>query len=183
MRTVNSKSTPIRLRENVGEPAKIIFLAMGAAILYGVLLDEISIRVCAEYFTVAHRHVLNTGSQTLAAIGWGVEASWWGGLAAGILFALAARVGSPQKLAWRHFVRPITVLFATMAACAVAAGFGGNWLASTGQIPALQAWASMLPIEKHGAFMADLFAHALGYFVGAVGALIIALAAAWRRFA
>jgi hypothetical protein len=75
------------------------------------------------------------------------------------------------------------VLLAAMAACAVAAGFVGGWMASTGQIPSVQAWGSLLPMEKHAAFMADLFAHAMSYFVGAVGAMVIALAAAWKRFA
>lgn len=165
------------------ETAKIILLAMGAAIAYGIVMDQITIRICPEYFTVAHPRILNTGSPTLAALGWGVASLWWSGLAAGIVFALAARAGSPRKLTWLHFVRPALVLLAVMAACAVAAGFVGGWLASTGQIPAVQAWGSFLPVEKQPAFMADLFAHALSYFAGAVGALMIALAAAWRRFA
>lgn len=165
------------------EPVKIILLATGAAIGYGIVMDQITIRVCPEYFTVAHPHILNTGSITALALAWGVVATWWAGAIAGIMFALAARAGSPAKLTWRHFVRPVLVLLAVMGACAIASAFAGHWLASTDQIPAVQAWGSMLPVEKHAAFMADLFAHTMSYFVGAVGALIIALAAAWRRFA
>lgn len=165
------------------EAVKIVLLAMSAAIVYGIVMNQITIRICPEYFTVAHPRILNTGSPTLAALGWGIASLWWSGLAAGIVFAFAARAGSPRRLAWLHFVRPVLVLLAVMAACAIAAGFAGGWLASTGQIPAIQAWGSFLPVEKQPAFMADLFAHALSYFAGAVGALMIALAAAWRRFA
>lgn len=172
-----------RLASTSKEALQIIFLAIGATIAYGIVMDQITIRICPEYFTVAHPHILNTGSLTLLALAWGVVATWWAGAIAGIVFALAARAGSPAKLTWQHFVRPALVLLAVMAACAVAVGFAGDWMASTGQIPAVQAWGSLLPMEKHAAFMADLFAHAMSYFVGAVGALIVALAAAWRRFA
>lgn len=164
-------------------PLQIILLATAAAIAYGVVMDQITIRVCPEYFTVAHPRIVNTGSLTLIALAWGVVATWWAGAIAGVAFALAARAGSPAKLTSRYFVRPVLVLLAAMAACALAAGFGGDWMASTGRIPAVQAWGSLMPVEKHAAFMADLFAHAMSYFVGAVGAVIIALAAAWKRFA
>lgn len=158
-------------------------LAASAAISYGIALDQITIRICPEYFTVAHPRIVNTASLTLIALAWGVAATWWGGAIAGVVFALAARAGSPATLTWRHFVRPVLVVLAVMAACAFAAGLVADWMASTGQISAVQAWGSLLPVEKHGAFMADLFAHAISYFAGAVGALIIALAAAWKRYA
>lgn len=180
----SSQTTQIqRISSAAKEPLKIILITTGAAIAYGVVMDQITIRLCPEYFTVAHPHILNTGSLVLLALAWGVVATWWAGAIAGIVFAFAARAASPTKLTWRHFVRPVLVLLAVMAACALAAGSAGDWMASTGQIPAVQAWGSLLPAEKHAAFMADLFAHAMSYFVGAVGALIIALAAAWRRFA
>lgn len=178
-----SKSTATSSRAHLVESAQIILLATGAAILYGIVHDQITIRVCPEYFTVAHPHILNTDSLTLIALGWGVVATWWGGLAAGILFAFAARAGSPTKFTWRRFVRPALVLLFVMAVCATVAGFIGHWLSRAGQIPSVQAWGSMLSVEKQPGFMADLFAHAISYLVGGVGSLIIALAIAWQRFA
>ncbi|HKF53003.1 MAG TPA: hypothetical protein VKB26_11875, partial [Candidatus Acidoferrales bacterium] len=124
----------------------------------------------------------NTGSLTLIALGWGVVATWWGGLAAGILFALAARAGSPEKFTWRRFVRPAVVLLLVMGVCATVAGFIGHYLSSTGQIPSVQAWGLMLPVEKQPAFMADLFAHSISYLVGGMGSVTIALVVAWQRF-
>lgn len=183
MGTSDSNAMATRWRTTATESAKIVALVAGVTIAYGIVMNQITIRICPEYFTVAHSRIVNTDSLTLLALAWGVVATWWGGLAAGILFAVAARVGSSRELTWLHFMRPGLVLLAVMAACAVTAGFAGDWLASTGQIPAIQAWGSFLPVEKQGAFMADLFAHAISYFVGAVGTLIISLAAAWRRFA
>ena len=178
-----SNSTATSSRAHFVEPARIILLAIGAAVAYGIVHDQITIRVCPEYFTVAHPHILNTDSLTLIALGWGVVATWWGGLAAGILFAIAARAGSPEKFTSRHFVRPALLLLLVMAVCATVAGFIGHWLSGTGQIPSVQAWGSMLPVEKQPGFMADLFAHALSYLVGGVGSVTIALAIAWQRFA
>lgn len=175
-----SNSTTVR-RVPLLESAKIILLAMGAVIVYGIVHDQIAIRVCPEYFTVAHPHILNTDSLTLIALGWGVVATWWGGLAAGILLAVAARVGSPQKFTWRKLLRKALILLLVMGVCATLAGFIGHWLSSTGQIPSVQAWGSMLSIEKQPGFMADLFAHAISYFVGGVGSIIIALTIAWQR--
>ena len=165
------------------ESLKIIALAVGAAIAYGMVHDQITIRVCPEYFTVAHPHIFRTGSLTLIALGWGVVATWWAGLAAGVALALAARVGSAQKFTWRQLVRPALVLLVVMGVCATLAGFVGHWMAATGKISSVQAWGLLLPVEKQPAFMADVFTHAISYLVGGVGSLIIALATAWQRFA
>jgi hypothetical protein len=164
------------------ESLKIILLAIVAAIAYGIVHDQITIRVCPEYFTVAHPRILRTSSLTLIALAWGVVATWWAGLAAGIVLAISARAGLPEKLTWRAFVRPALVLLLIMGACATVAGFVGHWMASTGRIPSIQAWGNMLPVEKQPAFMADLFTHAFSYLTGAVGSVIVALLTAWKRF-
>ena len=165
------------------EALKIGLLAMVVAIAYGIVHDQITIRVCPEYFTVAHPHIFRTGSLTLIALGWGVAATWWGGLLAGVAVALAARAGSAEKFTWRRLLPPVIVLFIMMGVCATLAGFAGHWMASTGQIPSLQAWGNMLPVEKQPAFMADLFTHAFSYLAGGVGSVIIALVTAWQRYA
>lgn len=169
-------------RETLVEPAKIVLLAMAGAILYGIAHDQITIRICPEYFTVAHPPLFRSGSLTLIALGWGVAATWWAGLAAGVAFALAARAGSLAKLTWRRFVRPAAVLLLVMAIVATLAGFAGHWMASTGRIASVQAWGLMIPVEKQANFMADVFTHACSYLAGGLGSLVIALAIAWQRF-
>lgn len=165
------------------ESLKIILLPVGAAIVYGILHDQITIRVCPEYFTVAHPHIFNTNSLTLVAAGWGVVATWWAGAAAGAAFALAARFGALPKLTRRYYLRPVMVLGIAMAMLATLAGFTGCWLVSAGKIPILQAWGLPVPPDKWAAFTADLFAHLSSYLFGTIGSLIIALAAVRKRFA
>jgi hypothetical protein len=165
------------------EAVKIVLFATMAAIAYGLVMDQITIRICPEYFTVAHPHIFNTGSLTLLALAWGVIATWWAGAIAGIAFAIAGRAGSLPKLTWRKFLRPVVILAVIMAATSVAAGFLGAWMVNVGSLPAVQAWAMGLPLDKQAAFMADAFAHVCSYAVGALGCVTIAIAAAWRRYA
>jgi hypothetical protein len=53
------------------EIIKIWLLSIAAAILYGILHDQVTARVCLEYFTVFHPPVFDTTSPTLLALGWG----------------------------------------------------------------------------------------------------------------
>lgn len=182
MNAARLKSTGLLSPESLVESLKIIALAMGGAILYGIAHDQITIRICPEYFTVAHRHIFNTGSLALIALAWGVVATWWAGLAAGVAFVLAARAGSPLMLTWRRFVRPAAVLLLIMAIVATLAGFAGHWMASTGRISSVQAWGLMIPVEKQADFMADVFTHACSYLAGGLGSIVIALMVAWQRF-
>lgn len=156
---------------------------MAAAMAYGIALDQVAIRVCPEYLFIAHTRLFGSGSATLVALGSGVRSTWWMGLGAGLLFAFAALAGSPQKLAWRRLAGPVLLLLAVMAVGGTLFGFAGDWMASTGRIPTLQVWGLMLPAEKQPAFMADVFAEAVSSLLGGMGAIIIALATAWHRFA
>jgi hypothetical protein len=89
------------------ESLKICFVSICAAILYGVIHDQITARVCLEYFTVFHPPIFETQSPTLLALGWGVIATWWMGAFLGVLLAIAARVGSRPKLSAVNLLKPI----------------------------------------------------------------------------
>ena len=55
----------------------IVALALFAGIAYSILHDQVTARVCVEYFTVGHPRIFPTESPTLLAIGWGIVATWW----------------------------------------------------------------------------------------------------------
>lgn len=73
------------------ESLKIILLCILSAVLYGILHDQVTARVCVEYFTVAHPPIFHTTSPTLLAIGWGILATWWVGLILGVPAAVVSR--------------------------------------------------------------------------------------------
>jgi hypothetical protein len=109
---------------------KIVGTALLAAILYGIIHDQLTARVCVEYFTIGHPPVFDTNSPTILALGWGVIATWWVGLPLGLGLAVAARAGNRRKRDVRSLLLPIFGLLAIMGCCAVVAGVLGSVLAA-----------------------------------------------------
>ena len=152
---------------------KIVLLCIAAAIVYGIIHDQFTARICIEYFTVFHPAVFATKSPTLLALGWGVIATWWMGALLGMLLAIAARSGSRPKLSAAMLIEPIGKLLAVMAGCALAAGFAGFVLAEQGLVsPPL--WVShRLSPAVEARFMADWWAHNASYAVGFLGGIAL----------
>src|ERR1700760_3267985 len=94
----------------------IIGLCVAAAIGYGLVHDQITIRICPEYFTVLHPQILPENTPlTLLALAWGVIATWWVGFILGIIVSLACIAGERPKLSARDLLRPVIYLLLTMA--------------------------------------------------------------------
>jgi hypothetical protein len=157
------------------ESIKIILLSIVAAICYGILHDQITARVCVEYFTIGHPPVFHTDSPTLLALGWGVIATWWAGAMVGIIAALAAGVGPWPQLPARRLVRPILFLLLTMGTLALICGIGGFWAAYSNKVHLKDWMVQQIPYEKQPAFIADLWAHSASYAGGFIGGVIIAI--------
>ena len=147
----------------------IVLLCVVAAIVYGIVHDQVTARICIEYFTVGHPPVFGTDDPTLLGLGWGVLATWWVGLLLGVALALAARAGSRPKLAPSQLVRPITIMLALVGTFALLAGVVGQRAAQRGWVRLLEPLASRVPPHKHVAFLTDLWAHSASYAGGFVG--------------
>src|ERR1700693_5033534 len=155
---------------------KIILACVLAAILYGIAHDQITARLCIEYFTVFHEKIVETQSPTLLGLAWGVVATWWVGAILGILLAMASRLGSRPKLQFRDLFRPICFLLGVMSVCALASGFAGymsGWIS--------QDIAALVPISVHRAFAADWWAHTASYLAGILGGLALCVVAYKKR--
>src|SRR5678815_3097494 len=160
---------------------QIIVLGVASAVLYGILHDQVTARVCLEYFTVFHPPVFRTTSPTLLGLGWGIIATWWVGLPLGVLLALAARAGSSQpRLNVCDLFRPVIYLMIMVGAIASVAGISG-WLLAMHGVVGLPEWlAASIPTARHARFMADWWAHSTSYVAGAVGGLGLSVVT-WRR--
>lgn len=64
---------------------RIVLAAVGAAVGYGIVHDQITVRISPEYFTIGHPRLIETSSLTILALFWGVVATWWVGLPLGFL--------------------------------------------------------------------------------------------------
>lgn len=157
----------------------IVGTCVGAAILYGIVHDQVTARVCVEYFTIGHPRIFPTESPTWLALGWGVVATWWAGVLLGIPLAFAAQFGRRVKREPKSLVRPIAVLLFVMGVGALLAGFTGYALAKS-RLLALQAHLAVaVPQSRHAAFIADGAAHLASYAIGFLGGIFV-IGSVWR---
>jgi hypothetical protein len=164
------------------ETIKIIAICVLAACLYGIVHDQITARICVEYFTVGHPPIFGgINDPTLLALGWGVIATWWVGLPLGIILALVARVGRSCRLSARQLMPPIAILLLSMAAIAVIAGVAGYLLSKAGFVWLIGPLATKLPADRHPLFLADLWAHVASYASGILGGLAACIIILVRR--
>ena len=103
----------------------IAILSTLLTITYGVLHDQVTIRICPEYFTVFHPHLIDTGSLTVLAAAWGVVATWWIGLPIGLTLGLAATTGIRPRRTARQVVPSIVIGLGLTAGAAALAGMLG----------------------------------------------------------
>ena len=160
-------------------PVRIILSCVGAAIGYGIVHDQLTARVCVEYFTVGHPPVFGTDDPTLLALGWGVFATWWMGVLLGVPLAIAARAGKRPVRSPGSLVRPLVTLLVVMGGCAAFAGVVGWLLARNGVAFLVGPISQELPADRHVPFLADLWAHSASYAVGFLGGVIV-IVNVWR---
>lgn len=150
----------------------VIVLCVASAVIYGIVHDQVTARVCVEYFTVGHPPVFDTDSPTLLGLGWGIIATWWAGLLLGIPLAIAARAGRRPKRSVRSLLRPIITLLLIMGLCALLAGIAGFVLERLEAIVLVEPFASKVPCDRHARFLAAGGAHLASYLVGFIGGII-----------
>ena len=157
----------------------IIGMSILACVIYGIIHDQITARVCIEYFTIFHAPIFPTEDPTLLGIGWGILATWWVGLFLGVPLAVVSRAGTLPKRSASDLVRPVAVLMVVAACVATTAGIVGFAAATNEWIWMVEPWASRVSPEKHVPFLADLWAHNASYGAGFIGGLVM-MALIWR---
>lgn len=160
----------------------IVLLCVGASTLYGVLHDQVTVRVCLEYFTVFHPPLVDSTEPTVVALAWGVAATWWVGALLGVPLAVIARAGAMPKRSARSLVRPVAVLMAVCGALALVTGLLGYVLVRNGAVEPTLARSLGLDQAIHARFTADLWAHNMSYWAGFVGGFVLWVMTWWSRY-
>jgi hypothetical protein len=153
----------------------IVAICVLAAVAYGILHDQVTARVCVEYFTIGHAPIFGTDDPTLLGLAWGFWATWWVGVMLGVPLAMVARFGNRPKVPALELIRPLAILMAVSAICALVSGIIGMVLAKVGVVQLLEPMVIAVPPEKHVAFLTDLWAHNASYIVGFVGGGLVML--------
>lgn len=159
--------------------AGIVGMSILAAVLYGIIHDQITARICVEYFTIGHPPIFGTDDPTLLGIGWGIIATWWVGLAQGVLLAIVSRAGSRPKRSAGSLVKPMAILLVATGLVAIAAGALGGLLGSVGAVFLVGRIAEAVPSDRHVLFLIDLWAHSASYLFGLIGGIIL-MVRVWR---
>ena len=81
--------------------ASFSLFVIALSIAYGIAHDMVTAHVAVEYFTVYHPHIVDSKSPIIMALLWGVIATWWVGLLAGLLLAISNVIGKEAPLPWR----------------------------------------------------------------------------------
>lgn len=187
----------IKPMENVGKEiivaGSIVGTSIAAASLYGILNDQVTARICPEYFTEGfHKDMMrrwngpilgrakkvldNTKSPTVIGLIWGPIATWWVGAALGVPAMLAARIGSHNQLNTADLIKPLAVTLAVTGAGAAFAGTVGYFKAKDAKFRNqfannyFRAVSGVPENAMHG-FITDAYAHQAAYGVGALSGL------------
>ena len=155
---------------------KVVLLCVGGAVGYGIIHDQVTARLCVEYFTVAHPPLpwLHTTSPTLIGLAWGLAATFWVGMALGFPLALASQLPRSQTpVPLEQLAKSIAILLVVMALAALLSGIVGFELARRGMIAIPDCWSDDVPVAHHHRFMAVWFAHGASYLVGLVGGVFL----------
>lgn len=153
----------------------VVLLSLLAACAYGVVHDQVTARICLEYFTVAHPPLFPTSSTTLLALCWGVAATAGIGLVFGSVLAAVSQSGSSQPWPITRLVLPVLSLLVVMGAAAFSAGLVGYTLSARGLLHLPTSLAVAVSPRDHDRFMAVWFAHGASYLFGFVGAGVLCL--------
>lgn len=100
-------------------------------VVYAVIQDQFSARLCPEYFTIFHNPIPGLTDPTLVGLSWGFLASWWGGAMMGCSAGLTASLGPKRPL-------PLSTLMIGMVGVMVL----------TGVVTALTGWATYQHVES-----------------------------------
>jgi hypothetical protein len=111
----------------------IVLMATLCAVVYGVLQDQLSIRISPAYFLKAHTKILETEDLTLVGLAWGVTATWWVGLALGFAVATFATYGPRAAYCPGRALRGMMRIMAGTGIATLAVGliaYMMNWTSS-----------------------------------------------------
>jgi hypothetical protein len=159
---------------------KTIATCILASVLYGLIHDQITIRICPQYFTIWHPHVIETDSLTVLALVWGVIATWWMGAFLGILVGGSATFGQWPIPSFNYIFKCILWIMGASAIGAILAGLIAWQIHAIAPAFIMREQIASLDLETQRRFTIDLFIHNASYNVAPIGAIIASIFI-WRR--
>jgi hypothetical protein len=155
--------------------ARFRFATLGviAAVGYGILQDQVSVRLCPEYFTHFHSPINGLTDPTLLGVAWGFLGTWWAGVFLGYGAGLIATTGRLPKLSPRELIGPLIFLMLVIAAAVAISGYSVWWHSVKLGVSLDSDLKMMLPAERHQALLVVGCYHFVGYATAFVGGFVL----------
>jgi hypothetical protein len=158
---------PKRRRFFSRETLVFLFHVVSLSCLLGLAVDVVTANVAVEYFTVHHPHVVDSHSPWIMAVVWGIGASWWFGLIAGVLLWWM-NVRRPQPLSDKRILRMIVPCLVVIWFVMMAIVAGVYEIA--GRIPEKQ---RKVTFESDRRLMAVALSHSTEYALGGIVTIVL----------
>ena len=182
MRETPTTDDPLAGAPPVHRPrTTIILLTTVAAIVYGIVHDQITARLCVEYFTIAHAPLFPTTSPTILGICWGIAATFGVGALFGVVLARVSQSDGLPLVPILRLGKSVLGLLAMTAICASLAGVVGYELSRRSIVGIPATLAELIPPRQYHRFMAVWFIHGASYLVGVTGGSLVILRIWWAR--
>src|SRR5438874_4963851 len=133
---------------------RVVVLCFAAQVGYAVVQDQITVRVCPEYFTVGHARIGTLTDPTLVGLTWAFLAGGSGGALMGLVVSIAATSGRRRPLTAAELLRPVLLVLLAQALATAACGLSAYVNAELTAVRLGEPWAGLIPERLHRRFFA-----------------------------
>jgi hypothetical protein len=152
---------------------RAMLLGVAAMSGYGMLMDQVSARLCPEYFTVLHNPIPGLTDPTLLGVVWGFVGACWGGAIMGYAAGVTATAGRKPPLSVRELVRPMLAVVAGIAVTTAVTGASADRHAEMFSIRLDPSWDEFVPPQRHRAVFVVACYHFAAYVAAVVGGVVL----------
>jgi hypothetical protein len=159
-----------------------MLLGIGIMSAFGMILDQISVRLCPEYFTALHSPIVGLTEPTLLGMAWGFLGSWWGGALWGYLAGVIATSETQfPPFTVRNLIRPMLVTISFVAIVTTITGLTVWRHAEMFEIHFVGWLTTAVPVERQkNAFIVACY-HFSAYISAIVGGMTMCVWLGWKR--
>ena len=160
---------------------RAMLLGIGLLSGYAAIQDQVSARLCPEYFTHYHNPIPGLTDPTLTGIVWGFLGAWWGGALFGYFVGIAATAGKRPPLSLRELVKPMLVTVLGVAGVTALVGGSVAFYAEQFGVTLDPYMAPSVPVERRRGLLVVCCYHLAAYVSAVIGSVICCVWVAWIR--
>lgn len=151
---------------------RAMLLGIGLLSGYAAVQDQVSTRLCPEYFTHFHNPIPGLTDPTLTGITWGFLGAWWGGALLGYFAGMAATVGKRPPLTVRELIWPMGLTVLAVAGVTAITGGAVALYSDQLMVEVNQSAAGPVPAERRRALLVVCCYHLAAYISAVVASLV-----------